>query len=204
MTKLSTKQLNILKCIYDSVAENGYPPTVREIGAQVGLSSTSTVHGHLARLEKAGYIQRDASKTRAIELTQEALDNLGVEPKQIPLLGRVAAGAPILAIEDAIDYFPVPPAVNYDASELFMLEIDGESMVNIGIMDGDYITVRRQTSANNGEVVIAMNDDDEATCKTFFKKSDHYVLRPENDYMDDIVLDSVKILGKVVSLFRRF
>lgn len=204
MTKLSTKQLNILKCIYDSVAENGYPPTVREIGAQVGLSSTSTVHGHLARLEKAGYIQRDASKTRAIELTQEALDNLGVEPKQIPLLGRVAAGAPILAIEDAIDYFPVPPAINYDASELFMLEIDGESMVNIGIMDGDYITVRRQTSANNGEVVIAMNDDDEATCKTFFKKSDHYVLRPENDYMDDIVLDSVKILGKVVSLFRRF
>lgn len=204
MTKLSTKQLNILKCIYDSVADNGYPPTVREIGAQVGLSSTSTVHGHLARLEKAGYIQRDASKTRAIELTQEALDNLGVEPKEIPLLGRVAAGAPILAVEEAIEYFPVPPAINYDASELFMLEIDGESMVNIGIMNGDYITVRRQTSANNGEVVIAMTDDDEVTCKTFFKKSDHYVLRPENDYMDDIVLDSVSILGKVVSLFRRF
>ena len=204
MTKLSTKQLNILKCIYDSVADNGYPPTVREIGAQVGLSSTSTVHGHLARLEKAGYIQRDASKTRAIELTQEALDNLGVEPKEIPLLGRFAAGAPILAVEEAIEYFPVPPAINYDASELFMLEIDGESMVNIGIMNGDYITVRRQTSANNGEVVIAMTDDDEVTCKTFFKKSDHYVLRPENDYMDDIVLDSVSILGKVVSLFRRF
>lgn len=204
MSKLSTKQLNILKCIFDSVGDNGYPPTVREIGSAVGLSSTSTVHGHLARLEKAGYLQRDASKTRAIELTQEAMNVLGVEPKEIPLLGRVAAGAPILAIEDATDYFPVPHNVNYDASELFMLEIVGHSMVNVGIMDGDYITVRRQASANNGDIVIAMTDDDEATCKTFFKNTDHYILRPENDYMEDIILNSVTILGKVVSLFRRF
>lgn len=204
MSKLSTKQLNILKCIYDSIGDNGYPPTVREIGSEVGLSSTSTVHGHLARLEKAGYLQRDASKTRAIELTQEALNALGVEPKAIPLLGRVAAGAPILAVEDATDYFPVPHNVNYDASELFMLEIVGQSMVNVGIMNGDYITVRRQASANNGDIVIAMTDEDEATCKTFFKNTDHYILRPENDYMDDIILNSVTILGKVVSLFRRY
>ena len=204
MAKLSTKQLTILQCIYDNIEENGYPPTVREIGSSVGLSSTSTVHGHLSRLEKAGFLIKDSSKTRALELTQTAIDILGVGPVQVPLLGRVAAGAPILAVEDAVAFFPVPPELTYHPSELFMLEIKGESMVNVGIMDGDIITIRRQSSANNGEIVIAMTDDDEVTCKTFFKKTDHYILRPENDYMDDIVLKSVTLLGKVVSLFRRF
>lgn len=204
MNSLSNKQLNILKCIYDAIENQGYPPTVREIGASSGLSSTSTVHGHLERLEKAGYIIRDSSKTRAIELSKAALDVLGVSPKEIPVLGRVAAGMPILAIEEATDFYPIPPDVHYDPSELFMLEIQGESMINIGIMDGDLITVRRQPSANNGDVVIAMTAEDEVTCKTFFRKSDHFVLRPENDSMDDIILNDVTILGKVVSLYRRF
>ncbi|MCW6680725.1 transcriptional repressor LexA [Aerococcaceae bacterium NML130460] len=204
MNSLSNKQLNILKCIYDAIENQGYPPTVREIGASSGLSSTSTVHGHLERLEKAGYIIRDSSKTRAIELSKAALDVLGVSPKEIPVLGRVAAGMPILAIEEATDFYPIPPDVHYDPSELFMLEIQGDSMVNIGIMDGDLITVRRQPSANNGDVVIAMTAEDEVTCKTFFRKSNHFVLRPENDSMEDIILNDVTILGKVVSLYRRF
>ncbi|MCW6682620.1 transcriptional repressor LexA [Aerococcaceae bacterium NML160702] len=204
MNSLSNKQLNILKCIYDAIENQGYPPTVREIGASSGLSSTSTVHGHLERLEKAGYIIRDSSKTRAIELSKAALDVLGVSPKEIPVLGRVAAGMPILAVEEATDFYPIPPDVHYDPSELFMLEIQGDSMVNIGIMDGDLITVRRQPSANNGDVVIAMTAEDEVTCKTFFRKSNHFVLRPENDSMEDIILNDVTILGKVVSLYRRF
>ena len=146
MTTLSTKQLTILSCIHEAIEANGYPPTVREIGAAVGLASTSTVHGHLARLERAGYIIRDASKTRAIELSPLAQEALGIQPQQIPLLGQVAAGAPILAIEHATDYYPIPPGLErYEASELFMLEIKGESMINIGILDGDYITVRRQS-----------------------------------------------------------
>ncbi|MBG9983405.1 transcriptional repressor LexA [Aerococcaceae bacterium DSM 111022] len=205
MKTVTTKQYAILECIYQAIQSNGYPPTVREIGSEVGLASTSTVHGHLSRLEKAGYISRDASKTRAIELTDLALSVLDIEPDKIPLLGRVAAGTPILAVEEASEYFPVPPNLDhFDASDLFMLEIDGESMINIGIMDGDLITVRRQPSANNGDIVVAMTDEDEATCKTFFKKSDHYILRPENDDMDDIILNNVTILGKVVSLFREF
>ena len=205
MKKLSSKQMKVLSCIYDTIESKGYPPTVREICSHMGLSSTSTVHGYLSRLEDGGYISRDSSKTRAIELTDQALKVLDVQPKQIPLLGRVAAGQPILAVEEASDYYPIPPHLDrFDPIDLFMLEIHGESMINIGIMDGDLITVRRQPSANNGEVVVAMTDENEATCKTFFKKSDHYVLRPENDTMEDIILNKVSILGKVVSLYREF
>lgn len=205
MKSLSSKQHAILKSIYQAIDQQGYPPTVREIAQEVGLASTSTVHGHLSRLEKNGYIIRDASKTRAIELTPMALEELGIERNNIPLLGRVAAGAPILAVEDATDFYPIPPALeHYDPNDLFMLKIDGDSMINIGIFDGDLITVRRQSSANNGDIVVAMTEDDEATCKTLFKKSDHFILRPENDAMDDIILKTVTILGKVVGLFREF
>lgn len=205
MKSISAKQLNILDCIYKAIDSNGYPPTVREIGAEVGLASTSTVHGHLSRLEAKGYLTRDASKTRALELTPFALEALGISRKDIPLLGRVAAGAPILAIEEAVEYYPIPPTLeHFDADDLFMLEIDGESMINAGIFNGDLITVRRQPSANNGDIVVALTDDDEATCKTFYKQSDHYILRPENDAMDDIILNSVQILGKVISLYREF
>ena len=199
---LSEKQLAILRCIHNSIQEHGYPPTVREICTVVGFASTSTVHGYLGRLEKSGYLVRDASKTRAIELSRQALDEIGVQPTEIPLLGRVAAGSPILAVEEASDYFPIPPGISYEPSELFMLEIAGDSMINIGIFDGDYITVRRQTTANNGDVVIAMTEDAEATCKTYYRQADHIILRPENDHMDDIILPNVTILGKVISLFR--
>lgn len=207
MTKISSKQLMILKSIHEAIENKGYPPTVREIAADVGLASTSTVHGHLSRLENNGFISRDPALTRAIELTPTGLEALGVSSQmdKIPLLGRVAAGAPILAVEDASDYYPIPDHLDrYDPSELFMLEIDGESMVNVGILDGDLITVRKQASANNGEIVVAMTQDNEATCKTFFKKADHFVLRPENDYMEDIILDQVTILGKVVALYREY
>ena len=205
MSKISSKQLMILQAIHDAIMDKGYPPTVREIGSQVGLASTSTVHGHLSRLEKNGYISRDPSLTRAIELTDLGQQTLGVdiEKQQIPLLGRVAAGTPILAQEEALDYYPIPNYLNkYDPSELFMLEIQGDSMVNIGILDGDYITVRKQSTALNGEIVVAMTAEDEATCKTFYKKDNYYILRPENDYMEDIILNEVIILGKVVGLHR--
>lgn len=182
----------------------GYPPTVREIGSAVGLSSTSTVHGHLSRLEKNNFIRRGSSKTRAIEVTDLGLEVLGVSSDQVPLLGRVAAGGPILAVEEASDYYPVPPDLHYDTRELFMLEIVGDSMINAGIIDGDLITVRQQVTANNGDIVIAMTDDDEATCKTFYQRDGQYILHPENDDLEDIVLDHVTILGKVVSLYRNF
>lgn len=204
MAKITTKQLQVLQAVYDLLAEIGYPPTVREIGSRVGLASPSTVHGHLDRLEESGFIARDPSKTRTIELTQLGLDTLGVKSDNIPLLGYVAAGSPILAVEEAMDFYPMPQDLTYDPSELFMLIIKGESMINIGINDGDIITVRKQASANNGDIVVAMTEDEEVTCKTFFKKSDHYVLRPENDTMDDIILSNVNILGKVVSLIRYF
>lgn len=202
MAKISTKQLNVLQSIYDLLKENGYPPTVREIGDRLGLSSPSTVHGHLDRLSDKGLLDRDSSKTRTLEITPLGLEALGISSDQVPLLGYVAAGAPILAEEEAMDYLPVPKDLPYEASELFMLIIKGESMVNVGIMDGDIITVRRQAVANNGEIVVAMTLDNEATCKTFFKKSDHIILRPENDDMEDIILPDAKILGKVVSLTR--
>lgn len=207
MTKISQKQLNILKTIQETIECKGYPPTVREIAAEVGLASTSTVHGHLSRLEQNGFISRDPSLTRAIELTNQAYEVLGLEqsPTTIPLLGKVAAGSPILAVEEATDYYPIPSHLQkFDPSELFMLEINGESMINIGILDGDYITVRKQSNANNGDIVVAMTMDDEATCKRFFKKDGYYILRPENDDMEDIILDQVSILGKVVALYREF
>lgn len=205
MEQIKDKHLRILSRIHEFIEENGYPPTVRDICNETGIASTSTVHAYLARLEKNGYINKDATKTRAMELTQKAYDYLGINTmSQVPLLGRVAAGNPILAVEDAREYYPVPPELNYQADELFMLEIDGESMINIGIMNGDYIYVRKQSTANNGDVVVAMTDEYEATCKTFYKKSDHIILRPENDDMDDIIVPNCTILGKVVSLYRVF
>lgn len=197
------KQMAVLSYIHKQVADQGYPPTVREIGAAVGLSSTSTVHGHINRLIAKGYLTKDPSKPRALELTPAGLDALGVKPRQdqIPLLGVVAAGEPILAEQDATDFFPIPPSIQ-DHDDLFMLTIQGTSMINIGILNGDKVIVRRQDTANNGDIVIAMTDDNEATCKRFFKEDGHYRLQPENDTMAPIILRNVKILGKVVGLFR--
>ncbi|GEK90913.1 transcriptional repressor LexA [Alkalibacterium kapii] len=198
------KQLEILNYIYKQAKKKGYPPTVREIGEATALSSTSTVHGHLARLEKNGYIYRDPSKPRAIEFTPLGLDRLGINPDEdkIPLLGVVTAGEPILAVEEASDYFPVPNDLEIEKGNLFMLTIRGNSMIDAGILDGDQIIVRKQESANNGDIVIAMTDEDEATCKRFYKESHRIRLQPENETMDPIILNNVKILGKVVSLYR--
>lgn len=198
------KQFEILQYIYEQVNKRGYPPTVREIGTATDLSSTSTVHGHLARLEKNGFIQRDPSKPRAIEFTKEGLEKLDINEHEndIPLLGVVTAGEPILAIEEATDYFPIPTELELDKGNLFMLTISGESMINAGILDGDQVIVRKQESANNGDIVIAMTDEDEATCKRFYKEDGYFRLQPENDSLEPIILDNVSILGKVVSLYR--
>ena len=197
-----SRQIEVLQYIYEEVQEKGYPPTVREIGNAVKLSSTSTVHGHLSRLEKNGFIQRDPTKPRSIELTQAGLDKLGILSDKMPLLGTVTAVAPILAVEEATDYFPVPPDLQSNAGSLFMLKIRGESMIDAGIFDGDSVIVRKQNTAENGDIVIAMTDDDEATCKRFYKENNYYRLQPENSSMDPIILDSVLILGKVVGLYR--
>ena len=197
-----TKQLEILRYIYDTVEHRGFPPTVREICSAVKLSSTSTVHGHLARLERKGLLIKDATKPRALEITAEGKDALGIKPKEIPVVGVVTAGQPILAVQDIDEYFPLPPDLESDAGELFMLKVHGESMINAGILDGDSVIVRKQNSANNGEIVVAMTEDNEATVKRFYKENGHYRLQPENDTMDPIILPKVNILGKVVSLYR--
>ena len=197
-----TKQLEILRYIYDTVEHRGFPPTVREICSAVKLSSTSTVHGHLARLERKGLLIKDATKPRALEITAEGKDALGIKPKEIPVVDVVTAGQPILAVQDIDEYFPLPPDLESDAGELFMLKVHGESMINAGILDGDSVIVRKQNSANNGEIVVAMTEDNEATVKRFYKENGHYRLQPENDTMDPIILPKVSILGKVVSLYR--
>lgn len=193
----------VLSYIHKQVAEHGYPPTVREICGAVGLSSTSTVHGHITRLIEQGFLRKDSAKPRALEITPKGLDLLGVKPMQtkIPMLGVVTAGQPILAVQDATDFFPIPPSIQ-DNNDLFMLKIRGTSMIKAGILNGDDVIVRKQSTARNGDIVIAMNDDNEATCKRFFKEKTRFRLQPENDTMDPIFLQNVKILGKVIGLFR--
>lgn len=162
------------------------------------------MHGHLDRLEKKGLIRRDATKPRAIEITDGAEDSSMMMPQavaRVPLVGKVTAGAPILATENIEDYFPLPAHMVGDYN-VFMLSIVGESMIEAGIHDGDYVIVRQQSSANNGDIVVAMTDDDEATVKRFFKESDHIRLQPENSAMEPILLPNVKILGKVIGLYR--
>lgn len=202
--RTENRQTEILKFIHTCVGQKGYPPTVREIGEGVSLSSTSTVHGHLARLEKKGLIQRDPTKPRAIELTVLGLEAIGVQQESIPMLGTVTAGEPILAVEEASDFFPIPPNLTTQDGQLFMLTIRGESMINAGILDGDQVIVRKQDSAENGDIVIAMTEEEEATCKRFYKEKDHIRLQPENDFMEPIILPIVKILGEVVGLYRHF
>ena len=200
--RTENRQIEILKFIHTRVTEKGYPPTVREIAEAVQLSSTSTVHGHLSRLEKKGLILRDPTKPRAIELTASGLEKIDVQPASIPMLGVVTAGEPILAVEDASDFFPIPPDLANSTGSLFMLTIRGESMINAGILDGDQVIVRKQQSAQNGDIVIAMTDEDEATCKRFYKEKNYIRLQPENDYLEPIILPDVTILGLVVGLYR--
>lgn len=201
-SKQNSKQLQILRYIYDTVEKRGFPPTVREICQGVELSSTSTVHGHLSRLERKGLIVKDATKPRALEITEEGKKTIGIKPAEIPVVGVVTAGQPILAVEDIEDYFPLPPDLANDAGDLFMLRVRGESMINAGILNGDNVIVRKQTTATNGEIVVAMTDENEATVKRFYKEKDHFRLQPENDTMAPIILTRVYIVGKVVGLYR--
>jgi repressor LexA len=203
MQKLSKRQLDILEYIKDEVRLKGYPPSVREIAEAVGLASSSTVHGHLARLESKGLIRRDPTKPRAIEILD--LEESTV-PKyniiNVPIVGKVTAGMPITAIENVEEYFPLPERLAPSDEQVFMLEIMGESMIEAGILDGDYVIVRQQHSANNGDIVVAMTEDDEATVKRFFKEQDFIRLQPENSSMAPIILRNVSILGKVIGVYR--
>lgn len=206
MTKLSPRQQAILDFIKAKVKEKGYPPSVREIGEAVGLASSSTVHGHLDRLEKKGLIRRDPTKPRAIEVLDgdsggQELSDFAHAVVRVPLIGRVTAGAPILATENIEDYFPLPAHVAGDY-EVFMLSVVGDSMIEAGILDGDYVIVRKQQTAQNGDIVVAMTEDDEATVKRFFREKDHIRLQPENSSMEPIILNNVTILGKVIGLYR--
>lgn len=203
MNKLSNRQKAILDYIKQEVRKRGYPPSVREIGEAVGLASSSTVHGHLERLEKKGYIRRDPTKPRAIEIIDgdDFAADFNLSVSRIPLVGKVTAGEPILATENVEDYFPLPSHFA-DADNTFMLKVKGDSMIEAGILDGDYVIVRVQHTANNGDIVVAMNEDNEATVKTFYREKDHIRLQPENASMEPIILKNVTILGKVIGLFR--
>ena len=204
LTKLSKRQQDILEFIKKEVKSKGYPPSVREIGEAVGLASSSTVHGHLSRLESKGLIRRDPTKPRAIEIL--AIDAETNIPKNkvinVPIVGKVTAGQPITAIENVEEFFPLPERLAPSDEQLFMLEVMGESMIEAGILDGDYVIVRQQTTANNGDIVVAMTDDNEATVKRFFKEKDYFRLQPENSTMDPIILLNVSILGKVIGVYR--
>lgn len=203
MKKISKRQEDILTFIKDEVKKKGYPPSVREIGEAVGLASSSTVHGHLARLESKGFIRRDPTKPRAIEiLDPEGLEALKPGVLHVPLVGKVTAGLPITAIENIEEYFPLPESFGTSEDNLFMLEIVGNSMIEAGILNGDHVVVKQQTTAHNGEIVVAMTEEDEATVKRFFKEKDYFRLQPENTSMDPIIVDNVSILGKVVGVFR--
>lgn len=203
MEKISKRQEAIMDFIKAEVKQKGYPPSVREIGAAVGLASSSTVHGHLARLESKGYIRRDPTKPRAIEiLDPEGLEAIKPGVLHVPLIGKVTAGQPITAIENVEEYFPLPESFGTDEDNLFMLEIVGESMIEAGILNGDYVVVKQKNTADNGEIVVAMTEENEATVKRFFKEKNYFRLQPENASMDPIIVDNVSILGKVVGVYR--
>ncbi|PJY98522.1 MULTISPECIES: transcriptional repressor LexA [Bacillus] len=202
MTKLSKRQLDILSFIKAEVKSKGYPPSVREIGEAVGLASSSTVHGHLARLETKGLIRRDPTKPRAIEILDEEVDIPQSQVVNVPVIGKVTAGSPITAVENIEEYFPLPDRMVPPDEHVFMLEIMGDSMIDAGILDRDYVIVKQQNTANNGEIVVAMTEDDEATVKRFYKENTHIRLQPENPTMAPIILQNVSILGKVIGVFR--
>lgn len=199
---ITDKERQILEYIKQEILKKGFPPSVREIGQAVGLSSTSTVHNHLEKLEIKGYIRRDPAKSRTIEILDEEFYPNRREMVNIPMVGRVAAGEPILAEQNIQSFFPIP--VEYAPNnDTFMLKVKGESMVNAGIMNGDYILVEHTNSADNGDVVVALIEDS-ATVKTYYKEKDYIRLQPENDTMEPIIVPNCDILGKVFGVFRFF
>ena len=197
---LTKRQQEIFDYIRRYGAEHGYPPTVRDIGKAIGLTSSSTVHAHLANLEKVGLLRRDPTKPRALEILVDKAKQV-VAPSGLPVVGQVAAGAPMLAEENIEEYVPVPGIAGGDEGE-FLLKVKGDSMMNAGILEGDHVVVRRQDSAANGEIVVALVDD-EATVKRFFKEDDHVRLQPENDALQPILVRDVEVLGRVVGVCRR-
>lgn len=200
--KISKKQLEILEYIKSQILERGFPPAVREICEAVNLKSTSSVHSHLETLEKNGYIRRDPTKPRAIEILDDTFNLTRREVVNVPLIGRVAAGEPLLAQENIENYFPIPMEFMPN-KQTFMLAVKGESMINAGILDGDMVLVEQAQTASNGDMVVALVDDG-ATVKRFYKEEGVYRLQPENDYMDPIIVKEVTILGKVIGVFRFF
>ena len=208
---LNKREKAILKYIEKQIKINGYPPSVREIGKAVGLKSTATVHGYLRALQEKGYIQKEEQKGRTLKLlkggvleNQQTLDKPlynGKELVDVPVIGKITAGEPILAVENVTDTFPIP--IDFVGnSESFMLTVRGESMIEAGILNGDYILVKKQNTANNGEIVVALIGE-EATVKTFYKEKDHIRLQPENSTMDPIIVPTCEILGKVAGVFRK-
>ena len=206
---LNNNEQKILDFIKEQIKENGYPPSVREICAAVGLKSTSSVHSYLNKLAEKGCITKTGLKTRALKVIEEESSNITSSDSNvlsIPLVGNVAAGAPILAEQNIEEYFSIPSSFlskSAISSNTYMLKVKGESMINVGIYNGDYIIISKQNTATNGEIVVALIDN-EATVKTFYKEKDHIRLQPENDTMDPIIVKDVKILGKVVGLFRKY
>ena len=204
MEKLTDKQNVILQILKKLIAKNGYPPTVREIGEEAHLSSPATIHFHLKKLEEKGYIKKDDNKNRTLEILvpNEYLqqDDSVVE---VPLVGKVTAGTPIEAIERPEEFFSLPANLITNRNEVFTLTVSGESMINVGIYDGDILIVERRNTARNGETVVAMNESNEATVKTFYKEDGYFRLQPENDTMEPIILKECTILGKVIGLYRK-
>lgn len=207
--ELNKREKAILKFIEKQIAKDGYPPSVREIGKAVGLRSTATVHGYLAKLQEKGYIKKEEQKGRTLKLLKGNEDNnnglkqlySSKEMVEVPVIGKITAGEPILAVENITDTFPIP--IDFVGnSESFMLKVRGESMIEAGILDGDLILVKKQSTANNGEIVVALIED-EATVKTFYKETDHIRLQPENSALEPIIVPSCEILGKVAGVFRK-
>lgn len=204
MTKLSKRQQMILDFIKAEVNKKGYPPSVREIAQAVGLASSSTVHGHLARIESKGYIRRDPTKPRAIEILKHSEDSNipRDEARYAPVIGKVTAGLPITAVENIEEFIPLPSSSAGPDDNLFVLVIEGESMIEAGILDGDMVIVKQQNTADNSDIVVAMTEENEATVKRFFKEKDHIRLQPENATMEPLIYQNVTILGKVIGLYR--
>ena len=204
MEKLTIKQEKVLKELKKYLAKKGYPPTVRELCNLTNLNSTATIHVHLDHLQQKGYIKKDKDKNRTIELLVPNEYEIKEESVvSLPLLGKVTAGNPIEAISHPDEYFDVPAYMINPKKETFSLNVSGDSMINVGIHDNDIVLVERQNTANNGEIVVAMNDNNEVTVKTFYKEKDHIRLQPENDALEPIILNNATILGKVVGLYRK-
>ena len=204
MESLTKRQEEILNYLKEFMVSHGYPPTVREIGKDLGLSSPATIHTHLNNLAKKGFIRKDESKNRAIELLVEnEYANRDENVVNVPLLGKITAGSPIEAIEKPNEYFSIPSYLIPRNKEVFTLNVSGCSMINAGILDGDIVIVERQNTARNGEIVVAMTDENEVTLKTFYKEDGYFRLQPENDTLDPIILNNVTILGKAIGLYRK-